>query len=94
LKREIELETEVARIVGIMTATMDKLVALLKRQATYRLVIGAFILLPLAYFGPRYIGVIPGLLGMMVCLILMGRAVAANMDKRKIDTERPWWTKL
>jgi hypothetical protein len=73
---------------------MEQLKSFIRRLPTYLLLIVAIILFLLTYFGPQYIGVIPGLLGMATCIVLLGRAVRQNLDKRGSNIERPWWTQL
>jgi hypothetical protein len=29
-----------------------------------------------------------------VCVILLGRAVSAEIKKKNLDTDQPWWTKF
>jgi RHS repeat-associated protein len=48
----------------------------------------------LTYFGPRYIGIIPGIIGMATWIVLLGRAVGKSFEEKHPDTKRPWWTSL
>jgi hypothetical protein len=73
---------------------MDKLKSFIRQQPSYRLVIVGIILLSLAYFGPRYIGIIPGIIGMATWVVLFGRAVGKSFEEKHHDTKRPWWTNL
>ena len=73
---------------------MEKIKLFIKNQPSYRLFIAGVLLFLLTYFGPQYVGVIPGIIGMAVWVILLGRAVGKSIDAKRPDTERPWWTKL
>jgi hypothetical protein len=52
---------------------MDKLNSFIRHQPSYRLVIVGILLFLLTYFGPRYIGIIPGIIGMATWIVLLGR---------------------
>lgn len=73
---------------------MDKLKSFIRHQRSYRLVIVGILLFLLTYFGPRYIGIIPGIIGMATWIVLLGRAVGKSFEEKHPDTKRPWWTSL
>jgi len=69
--------------------TMEWLKSLIAKQPTYRLVILGIALLAITHFSPRYVGVIPGLAGMMTWFIVLGRAVGTSIDEKRPSTLRP-----
>jgi hypothetical protein len=73
---------------------MEKIASFIKSQPSYRLFIAGVILFSLTYFGPQYIGIIPGVIGMAVWVVLLGRAVGKSIDAKRPGTTRPWWTSL
>jgi hypothetical protein len=73
---------------------MEAFKSFIKRQPSYRLVILALLLLALTYFSPRFVGIVPGVIGMATCIVLFGRAVGKTIDEKHLRTERPWWTNL
>jgi hypothetical protein len=72
---------------------MERIKLFIRRQPTYALVIVAITLLLIAFFSPRYIGVIPGILAMAAWFIVLGRAVGKSQERHP-EIERPWWTNL
>jgi hypothetical protein len=73
---------------------MEKLKSFIGRQPSYRLVIAGILLFLITYFSPRYIGIIPGVIGMIVWVLVLGRAVGKSIDEKRPGTKRPWWTNL
>jgi len=73
---------------------MEKLKSFIKHTPTYILVALGIVLLAVAHFSPRYVGLIPALGGMAVWFVVLGRTVGSSIDKQRPGMKHPWWTKL
>lgn len=75
-------------------AIIGKVQAFIKRQSTARIAVVALILLVVTYVSPRFVGVLPGVIGMSTCIVLLGRVMGPKISERYPHMEKPWWTKL
>jgi hypothetical protein len=73
---------------------MNKIKSFITRQPSYRLLMAGILLFLITFFSPRYIGIIPGIIGMATWVILLGRAVGRSIDEKQPGAKRPWWTNL
>jgi len=74
----------------------SRLKKLLSRIPTWILVAVAIVCISLAFLSNlyigRWVGILPGVLGMYFSVICLGRAVRADVKKKGWKTELPPWT--
>jgi hypothetical protein len=73
---------------------MDKLRTFIARQPSYRLLMAGVLLFLITFLTPKYVGIIPGIIGMATWIVLLGRAVGKSIDEKWPGRKRPWWTNL
>jgi hypothetical protein len=73
---------------------MNKIKTFIARQPSYRLLIAGVILFVITFVSPRYVGIIPGIIGIATWVTLLGRAVGKSINEKRPDIKRPWWTNL
>lgn len=70
---------------------MNQFKKIIKQQSDAGLIFIALLMLLIAWISPRFINLIPGIISMAVIVILFGRAINNELDKRGSQSARPWW---